>query len=368
MKRTYWGGTVLAVAASTALLWKTQAVSAGVRAGLQTCAGIIIPSLFPFMILAGLLSVTKTGAVLSRGVSAFTRPLGLPENLGAVLLMSFIGGFPVGARMLSSMLDRREIDTETAERALCFCVNAGPSFLISAVGCGILKNKTAGLLLLAAQALSSLTVCAVVFRKHRCPRTSVQPSRCSKDAFVEAVRSASAGMIGICAFVTAFAAIAALLGAVGITAALSSLLARLFPAVGDAFFSAAITGVLEVTNGCIAAACLPVFQGFLLCAFLVSFSSMSIIFQVKSCFTADCGVRFKRFYLSRFAHGGLTTLYAALLWRLIPSAALAASVSTSAPIPEATPNMMVTSLCLVAMCSILIFSSPTCQNRPAARK
>ena len=133
-----------AAAAAVGLLWKTKEVSEGVRAGLGSCAAVIIPSLFPFMILAGLIAATQAGAVLSRAVSGFTRRvIGMPENLGAVLLMSFVGGFPVGARMLSDMLARREIDRETAERALCCCVNAGPSFLISAVGAGMLGSRAA---------------------------------------------------------------------------------------------------------------------------------------------------------------------------------------------------------------------------------
>lgn len=89
---------------------------------------MLIPSLFPFMILAGLISRTSAGPLLSRCVGLITRPMGLPERLGSVLLMSFVGGFPVGAQMLSEMLARREISRDTAERALCFCVNAGLRF------------------------------------------------------------------------------------------------------------------------------------------------------------------------------------------------------------------------------------------------
>lgn len=86
-----------AAASAVGLLWKTKEVSEGVRAGLGSCAAVIIPSLFPFMILAGLIAATQAGAVLSRAVSGFTRRvIGMPENLGAVLLMSFVGGFPVG--------------------------------------------------------------------------------------------------------------------------------------------------------------------------------------------------------------------------------------------------------------------------------
>ncbi|MEM1483648.1 hypothetical protein V6615_02095 [Oscillospiraceae bacterium PP1C4] len=359
MKLYRYVWTPFAVAVAVGLLWKTQEVTAGVRAGLLICASVIIPSLFPFMILAGLIASTQVGAVLSRLVSVFTRrTIGLPENLGAVLLMSFVGGFPVGARMLSSMLERHEIDRETANRALCFCVNAGPSFLISALGASMLGSKTAGLLVLAAQILSSLMIGAFLFYGKPLQTSAAQTVPQPRDTFVGAVQSASAGILSICAFVVAFSAITALLNALGILSSLAYLLSRLFPFLGEPFFLAALTGLLEVTRGCIAASALHTRAGFILCAFLVSFSSMSIIFQVKSCFSADSGVNFGMFYNSRLAHGTLTALFAALAYRLIPPAELAVTAVLSTPIPKATPNMLVTCACLICMCSMLLLPAP----------
>lgn len=361
MKRIDSSLAALAVLTAAGLLWKTREVAEGVRAGLTACAGVVIPSLFPFMILAGLLCATRAGAALSRAVSGFTRRvLGLPENLGAVFLMSFLGGFPVGARMLSDLLGRRETDRETAERALCFCVNAGPSFLISAVGAGMLGSRMAGLSLLAAQVLSSLVIGAALFRSgpvRKCADMPPMPMS-GRGAFVSAVQSASAGILGICAFVTAFSAAGALLRALGITGALARILGVLFPTLGEPFFSAALTGVLEVTGGCMAAAGLHGLSGYLLCAFLVSFSSLSIIFQVQSCFPAQSGVQFQKFYLSRLAHGALTTIFAALFWRLLPPAALSAAAVAGTPVPRADPAMAVTAVCLICMCSMLLLPAP----------
>ena len=350
---------LLAVTVAAGLLWNTQAVSAGVRSGLDACAAVIIPSLFPFMILAALISSTSVGVTLSRAVSRITRKvIGLPENLGAVLLMSFIGGFPVGARMLSTMLSRREIHPETAEYALCFCVNAGPSFLVSAVGASMFRSISAGLWLLAAQLLSALTIAAWTCRRHFSKQsTSVPPvgSPIPQDTFVAAVQSASAGILGICAFVVAFAAITALLRAAGLLSLLSGFLSTVFPSLGQPFFSAALTGLLEVTGGCIQAAALGGRAGYTLCAFLVSFSSLSILFQVKSCFSDTCPLRFGPLFRSRLLHGSLTALLASLFYRMIPSAEVAAWVGSGLPAPQATPNMTVTAACLICMCTILVF-------------
>lgn len=364
MRRSHFLGAGAAAAAAICLLWKTQEVAAGVQAGLENCAGVLIPSLFPFMILAGLITSTGAGGALSRSVSVFShRVLNMPENMGAVLLMSFLGGFPVGARMLSDMLARGETDRDTASRALCCCVNAGPSFLISAVGAGLLHSRTAGLLLLAAQLLSAFIVGAFVFSGAHAGRPAAGPHHrfpSEHGAFVAAVRSASASMLSVCAFVVAFAAITALLSAVGAVGMLAQSLGALFPALGAPFFSAALSGVLEVTNGCIQASALGGRAGFTLCAFLTSFSSLSIVFQVRACFSQENLPRFGPFYRSRLAHGAITALLANLFYQLLPAQTLsvmAAGSARAAAVPD-TPNRLVTALCLICMCAILLPDGP----------
>lgn len=360
MKRTGKISATLAVCTAAGLLWKTGEVAQGVRNGLSVCAGTVIPSLFPFMILAGLIASTKAGTQLNRVVSKVTkRVLGLPEALGAVLLMSFIGGFPVGAKMLSTMLERRQIDSRTASLALCFCVNAGPSFLISAVGASMLGSLRAGVILLAAQVLSALTVCGYLSRRKQAslPPLAI-PEPASSGAFVEAVRGAAAGMLGICAFITAFSALTALLEALGIFGAVCNTLAHFFPRLGVPFFSALLTGILEVTSGCKAAAALHTRTGFVLCAFLVSSSSLSISFQIQSCFSSECEIKFTPYYLSRLIHGSMTAFLAWLGWNLLPEKEVSAMVLSGHPVPQIAPNMFISSACLICMCAILVLHAP----------
>lgn len=332
-----------------ALLRYASDVAEGVRIGLQNCAGLLIPSLFPFMILAAVIGATRAGQGLSYGVSCLLYPLtGLPKQISAAFLMSFLGGFPVGAQMLSRQLENGEIDEQTASRGLCCCVNAGPSFLIGTIGA--MLNPTAGILLLAAQVLSSLCIAAIQFRGYKNASTLpvFQPKQ---NVLVESVRGAASGMFGICAFVTAFSALSALLRSSGIFFLICNILGRFFPNLGEPFFTAAASGILEVTNGCIAAASLP--QGFLLIAFLVSFSSLSIIFQVKSCFPYP--IPFGRFYLSRLLHGLFTTSFAFLGQRIFPQA-LEVSAVWGKPVLSAQPNTVISTACLLAMCTILFFT------------
>lgn len=51
-----------------------------------------------------------------------------------MILLSLIGGYPVGAKMLAAKSAAGAAGSRTAERLLCFCVNCSPAFLIAGVG------------------------------------------------------------------------------------------------------------------------------------------------------------------------------------------------------------------------------------------
>lgn len=364
MKKTSFLPAAAAIAAAAGLLFYSEPVADGVRAGLHSCAALLIPSLFPFMILAAIVGNTRAGQRLSYAVSLLLTPLtGLPRTLGAVYFMSILGGFPVGARMLSQMLERGEIDAKTASRALCCSVNAGPSFLIAAVGAGLFGSRTAGLVLLGAQLLSSLCLAGFAFRgkKNDLPPT-VHLKRLSGDALVGAVRSSASGMLGVCSFVIAFSALSALLRASGILPGAAHVLAALFPRLGENFFHALLNGILEVTTGCIQAASLRTREGFVLCAFLVSFSSFSILAQIKSSFSADSGVNFSELYRSRVSGGLLSAFFALLGWQWMPQISAAALSSAAAPVASARPEMLVTCGCLIGMFTIILLCPPSRTN------
>ena len=85
----------------------------------------------------------------------------LPGAAGSAILMSLIGGYPVGARMTVQLLDAALITQKQAQRMLFFCVNSGPAFLISAVGSAMLRSRQAGLILCAALTASALLIWAL---------------------------------------------------------------------------------------------------------------------------------------------------------------------------------------------------------------
>ena len=93
----------------TGILLYPQSSAQGARDGLTLCAGVVIPSLFPFVVLACFLTNSGLGELISRPFSPITRYiLKLPSSCGCAVIMSMLGGYPVGAKMSSGLWSRKK--------------------------------------------------------------------------------------------------------------------------------------------------------------------------------------------------------------------------------------------------------------------
>ncbi len=372
-KNSKRGGWLLWLTAAVTLLlgWALLAlpgtVSKGILSGLRACGGVIIPSLFPFMVLSGFVTLSPVGELLSRPLTLITtKMLRLPRQLGGVVLMSFIGGYPVGARAISNLLRQGRISPQTAARMMVSCVNPGPSFVIGAVGLLVLGSPQAGAAVFAAQAVSALLLGWLFARR---AKDEPPPALQTADypplpvAFVEAVRGAAMAMVVICGFVLLFSAVIALLNADGMLGRLSGWVSAatlgLIPA--DAF-SCALAGMLEVTYGTLLCGVLPPQTARLLVPFLLAFGSVSVICQVAACFDGQ-KINLRPFVLSRFLHGLLTAVIAQPLLGLVPKTA-SVFLPGDRPLPYTTPATMPATLLLVAMASMLLLS---CADKKGSR-
>jgi len=105
-----------------------------VNTGLTTWSKHMIPSLFPFMVLSGIL--IRTG--ISRQLSNMFYPLlgklfRLSPDCIYVIIMGFLCGFPMGASIIADSLSLKKITQREANLLLAFCNNIGPIYFISFV-------------------------------------------------------------------------------------------------------------------------------------------------------------------------------------------------------------------------------------------
>ena len=151
------GAALVFLGFGAALLAYPAQVQRGLAQSVLYCLASLVPSLFPFMVLASFGVRSGAGEVLGKLLGPVTRRLfRLPRACGATVLLSFLGGYPAGARGVSLLLEQGKITREQAGRMLCFCVAPGAAFVVTFVGWGLLGSLRLGWLLFGAVTLSGL--------------------------------------------------------------------------------------------------------------------------------------------------------------------------------------------------------------------
>lgn len=129
----------------------------GVRRGLTLCTQTLFPSLFPFLILSGLLVKERAGDLLGRLLNRPVRALlGLSEKGAVALLLGMLCGFPVGMTTATAYCDSGDMSEQELHRFLLFGNNPSPGFLIGAVGTALFGNGSLGVVLFLSVWLSAL--------------------------------------------------------------------------------------------------------------------------------------------------------------------------------------------------------------------
>ena len=93
---------LIITAAFSGLFIYSKECKSGIISGITICVSNLVPSLFLYMILASYISGSKMslyiGAIFGRPV---TKLLKLPKASSSAILLSLIGGYPVGAKCVA---------------------------------------------------------------------------------------------------------------------------------------------------------------------------------------------------------------------------------------------------------------------------
>lgn len=132
---------------TAALPFQNDVCTFAVTSGLSVCFKTLIPSLFPFLFFSTLLC-----ACAGDMISALSAPLlcplfGITPEACRVVVLGTLGGFPSGSYLAAELYREGKISRAEAERLPMFCNNAGPMFVLSAVGVHVFSSLRLGLLL-----------------------------------------------------------------------------------------------------------------------------------------------------------------------------------------------------------------------------
>ncbi len=122
-------------------------IYAGARRGLDLWAGILVPAMLPFFILAEILMASGILRLLGRLLSPVMGPLfNLPGAGGLGIALGYTSGFPMGAVISSRLYEEGFLRRDEAGRLLAFTNNSSPGFLLTSLAAGMLGNPAFGLL------------------------------------------------------------------------------------------------------------------------------------------------------------------------------------------------------------------------------
>lgn len=92
----------------------------------------MIPSLFPFMILSGIMIRMDLTKYFAMVLSPLLKPLFKVSGNGAYcIIMGFLCGFPMGAKVIADLYERSKISKAEATYLLSYCNNIGPIYFTS---------------------------------------------------------------------------------------------------------------------------------------------------------------------------------------------------------------------------------------------
>lgn len=247
-----------------ALILDSKTALSGAQAGIMLCLKTVIPSLFPFFVLSGVLMAHCSPVPRIPRLLSGLLP-GLTDRMPALLLPAFLGGYPVGAQTLCQACRDGMLTREDAQRLLAFSNNAGPAFLFGMAGQIFPQRWMVWLLWL-------VHILGAVFAAHCLPRPDGAPviaphvSKAPTDPVGTAVKT----MGTVCGWIVLFRTILAFLDR-WILFGVSPVLRVL------------IIGLLELSNGCLELhriASVPL--RFLVCVCLIDAGGLCVSLQTAS--------------------------------------------------------------------------------------
>ncbi len=250
----------------------------GARAGVELCIRTVIPSLFPFFLLSILVTGVFMGGRLP-GLAVLGRLFRIPIGAESLLIPAFLGGYPVGAQCIAQAVRSGQLDKDAGEQMLAWCSNAGPAFLFGMVS-SLFPRAWMVWVMWGILILSALLVAWHFPRPHATAKLS--PGKLP--TLSSAMTSATRVMASVCGWVVLFRVLIAFL---------SRWVLWLLPTEGQA----ALSGLLELSNGCSALyAIQDIRLRFLLCAGMLSFGGVCVTMQTMS---VASGLSMKYYFLGK---------------------------------------------------------------------
>ncbi len=316
------------------LIMMRDTVAEKISEALTVCADVLIPSLFPFMVLSSFASSADIFSDKNRITVFFMNKLfRLPSSAITAVIFGMIGGYPVGARVIESLYADGSISHSDAKHLFTFCVNAGPAFIVSAAGGMIIGSRIAGYIILVSVLLSSFLVGFVYARLKNCSNPNEKYIYKDKTdystAIVSAVSSSCSGMLSICSWVIVFMAFSVMVE----TVITNNTILLLYQSVAEV--TSGLPSALKVGDVPFSAAC-------------IAFGGISVMCQILP-LMKKCGIKVREYLFFRIVNSVFVYFITSVIIKIVSVTIPVASQFT----PEI--HYAPASAALLIMCAVLIF-------------
>lgn len=302
--------------------------------GLSSWINIVFPSLFPFFVISEILIEIGFVKILGNSLQLIMKPLFNVSGEGAFpFVMSIMSGYPMGAKISSSLREKKIITKTEAERIICFSSTSGPLFMLGAVSVGMLKAPSLAPLILYPHYLGAITIGLLLrfYKKNQTPKDNKYKSPLKnsfryiidKDYHIgmilgNCVKNSLETIFTVGGFIVFYSVLTELLFASQAFNKLLCIIDYIFPLrINTDLFQGIVAGLLEITTGCnkIASLNIDFIYKVLIINFLIGWSGFSIHSQALS-FISKTDIDAKIYIFSKFLHGIFSSSYTWIIYNL----------------------------------------------------
>lgn len=327
------------------LIFDAENIIEASKRSVFVCLSSIIPSLFAFMVFSQLIISSGIADVLFTPlykISSFW--FKGDRRLFSIFMLSLIGGYPVGVKLLKEYIAYNKNYNEIVENMLCFCYCGSPAFIIQIAGLAVFGSSAVGAVIY----LSNVTACIIgavlinIFSSKskkiiKCENIKPAKSKVSLQSVIYCISSSVKALGIICGAIIAFNILIEIIDFCG--------LMNFFKGFGA---EKIISAALEISN-------LSLLNengraSLLLCSALTSFGGVCILFQTAA--LAEGKIKLKKFILARIPIAFTSALCCGIYAHIF---GISVEASSSAMVVPAVSSVNpICSVCIIVMSYLLM--------------
>ena len=284
---------ILAACTMLLVILDTKTAVIGAKEGIDLCLQTVIPSLFPFFVLSGIINNRIGGSSLS-AMRPITKLCKIPNGAESIMILGLTAGYPIGAQMIYQCYSQKQISKSAAKRMLGFCNNAGPAFIFGILT-PLFQNRIIPWVLWGIHIITAIIVGIVIPSADNITcNMSTSPAITLPQALYKAIKTTAI----VCAWILVFRIIL-------------SFCNRWFLWIFPISYQVLFSSLLELSNGCVQLVAIQQ-QGlrFILASSMLAFGGICVGLQTRSC-TEELG--YGKYYPGKVLQTLLSFLFSIIL-------------------------------------------------------